>query len=459
MNTLFVFKIYLVYGLAFITLFFSILFRDTSKSTIRIARVLPYLGAAGLILGFHEWSELYLVIYQQESIITDPLKLLLIGKLLIALLPLSLFAWKMLDIIDFPYARAIRQGWGIIVVIYTVNFVYQYTSHDPVAYYEDLLHFTRIVFGFVASAIAGCALIQYSRVMVQKQIPKHVYFFLSGIAFFIYGIGSGLMSEHVGHWVLIFRCVGAVTLLAALWQALKVFDIERKQQIEEALSLSLQNQKLKELGELSSAVAHEIKTPISSALMSCDLLEQSLHDGEATKRNVSRIRRGLERAAHISQEVLRYSHQRPIAHEKIAVEELILSAIDLLQYRLTSYELNLDTSKNIFVSGDKALLEEALVNLISNAIDASSQNKRLAVYAIQHKDKVIIKVRDWGTGMTPATLSKATQPFFTTKPIGQGTGMGLALVKQAATQHNGSIQFSNACPGLLVEFTLPGAQR
>lgn len=458
MDTLFVFKIYLIYGLAFITLFFAILLRDMSSSEIKIAKVLPYLGISGLVLGFHEWSELYLAIYQQEFVITKPMEVLLLLKFVIAYLPLNLFAWKMTELLDATIAKTVRRVWlGLATLLLAVSF-YQFSTQDFYAFTISATRNARLLFSLIASCVAGVGLALYSKQLEEQDVPNHLYFLLSGIAFFIYGLGSALVFAQYGAWVLVFRCVGAVMLLATLWQALKMFDLERKQQIEEALSLSLQNQKLKELGELSSAIAHEIKTPISSALMSCDLLEQNRENQEIADRQIVRIRRGLERAACISQEVLRYSHQHSIERERVHVESIVNAALDMLRYRLAQYDLTLDIDPKLYVRGDKALLEEVVINLVSNALDASANQRKLAIRVQKDHDKVSLKVRDWGTGMSPKILEKATQPFFTTKPKGKGTGMGLALVKQIATQHNGSITFSNVCPGLLVEFKLPGVK-
>lgn len=114
--------------------------------------------------------------------------------------------------------------------------------------------------------------------------------------------------------MLIVRMVCALSILCTLWIALRVFDDEKSKQLESNIQISQQDAKLKELGELTSAVAHEIKTPLSSATMSCDLLEKQLPDNEASQRHLARIRQGLERAAEISHEVLNYAHHKPIQH-------------------------------------------------------------------------------------------------------------------------------------------------
>ncbi len=93
--------------------------------------------------------------------------------------------------------------------------------------------------------------------------------------------------------MLIVRMVCALSILCTLWIALRVFDDEKNKQLESHIQLSQQDAKLKELGELTSAVAHEIKTPLSSATMSCDLLEKQLPDNEATHRQLPEFGRVL----------------------------------------------------------------------------------------------------------------------------------------------------------------------
>ncbi|GAM60564.1 hypothetical protein JCM19232_897 [Vibrio ishigakensis] len=101
------------------------------------------------------------------------------------------------------------------------------------------------------------------------------------------------------------------------------------------------------------------------------------------------------------------------------------------------------------------MLEAVFSNIIGNAIDASVDEKYLHIQTLQSKLKAVVKISDHGSGMSEDVLARATQPFFTTKPKGEGTGMGLALCKQIVQQHGGKLLFENNDRGLTVVIELP----
>ncbi len=161
-------------------------------------------------------------------------------------------------------------------------------------------------------------------------------------------------------------------------------------------------------------------------MMSCDLLSKQLPDNEDHQRQIDRIRYGLARAAEISQEVLSYAHYKPIERESVLLHEVIESALALNHYRLSGFKVDKVVSRDLQVMADKGLLEQVLSNLITNAIDASQNKNYIRIVGYQDKLNAIVRVIDLGSGMPISLIEKATQPFFTTKPKGEGTGMGLA---------------------------------
>lgn len=110
MDMLLIFKLYLLYGLAFFAIFFAILFRNLKKSRIAIASALPTLALFGLIHGFHEWSELYLVLYEYDFPLTRDLHIFIVFKLWVSYIALGAFAWKMLDLTRWRHTRILKGG-------------------------------------------------------------------------------------------------------------------------------------------------------------------------------------------------------------------------------------------------------------------------------------------------------------------------------------------------------------
>lgn len=460
MNIFLTFNIYLVYGLAFFAIFFAIIFRDLSKSQITIASVLPTLAAFGLIHGLHEWSELYLVLFVDHYGQTTNLEVFKVIKLFLSFVAMGAFAWQMLPLTYWRRVGLVKLCCIAVLLSFVVSLIARYPGEGFAEYIANTASQIRWIFGLGASGLAGMAVYSYALQLANDGHDASNPFKLTGVFLIIYGFCAGVLTVDLGLWVLFSRSLCAIAILTSLWSALHIFDTERHRQIEEALHNALQDQKLKELGELTSAVSHEIKTPLSSAMMSCDLLERQIVDQPLLYKQLNRIRHGLERAADISQEVLNFAHHRPLVRQEVPLAQAINAAISLNQFRLENFELKCLLDESIMVSGDISLLEEVFSNLIGNAIDASGDKRLIEVRLYRDKMTAVVQITDFGEGMANDIAQKAFQPFFTTKPKGEGTGMGLALCKQIVHQHQGEITLNNRfhhnnIQGLDVELRLP----
>nr|WP_244915537.1 HAMP domain-containing sensor histidine kinase [Vibrio hyugaensis] len=460
MDMLLIFKIYLFYGLAFFAIFFAILFRDLRKSRIAIASSLPTLALFGFIHGFHEWSNLYLVMYEHEFALTKGIEAFTVFKLWFSFIALGVFAWKMLDLTSWKHVKHIKYASLAVLTLFIFSLVYRFGNKEYAIYIHNTANQVRWIFGLGASAISGFAMMNYANILEKEGHGASLPFQLTGLALVTYGISAGVLTSDLGLWVLVARMICAIGILCTLWIALRVFDDEKNKQLESNIQQSQQDAKLKELGELTSAVAHEIKTPLSSATMSCDLLEKHLPDNEASHRHLTRIRQGLERAAEISHEVLNYAHHKPIKRKAVCLNTVLKNALSLNQYRLEDFLVSQSLDESLQVLGDEGQLEEVVTNIIGNAIDASQEHKQLFIETYQDKLVAILSISDWGTGMPQDKIAKATTPFYTTKPRGEGTGMGLAISNQIILQHGGELHLRNSkksdhITGLTVEIRLP----
>ncbi|SDI29785.1 His Kinase A (phospho-acceptor) domain-containing protein [Ferrimonas sediminum] len=457
MNELILFNVYLFYGLVFFTIGCVISFRNLKFSKLAIASALPALALFGFTHAFHEWSELYLKLVggelsQQWWI---QVKLLRIAKLLISFLALVWFAWQMLDILTAPHRRWVSYLVPTLLVLY-LSATLMHLLIFPVE--QSLLlsvQLTRWIFGLAGGSLAGVAMIYYARELAASHHQGAQWFGYCGVALLCYAIAAGLLSSNWGIWVPIVRMLSAFGLLLGLLQALKLFDLEYQQQIEEQQRRVMRGEKLRAIGELASGIAHEIKTPLSYATLGCDLLERQLDPNEAQKKQLQRIRHGLNRASHISQEVLHFARNSTTEAQPVELGQVIHSALDLMQHRLKPFRVQLDLDPELIVMGDEIKLEEVIINLVSNAIDASSDTLRLTISARVCANGIEVRVSDCGSGMEPSQLTQAMSPFFTTKPQGQGTGLGLPICQQIIQQHQGELTLSNGDTGLVAQFTLP----
>ncbi|WP_028108019.1 sensor histidine kinase [Ferrimonas futtsuensis] len=456
MNELILFNVYLFYGLVFFTIGCVISFRNLKVSKLAIASALPALALFGFTHAFHEWSELYLKLWNgtlnHEWWVW--IKLMRIAKLLISFLALVWFAWKMLDILTAPHRRWLGYLVPGLLTLYLIATLVHLTIF-PIE--ESLLlsvQLTRWIFGLAGGCLAGIAMIYYARELSALHHQGAHPFAWAGVALIAYAIAAGLLSSTWGIWVPIVRMLCAFGLLVSLLKALKLFDLEYQEQIEEQQRRIMRGEKLRAMGELASGIAHEIKTPLSYATLSCDLLERQLGDDPEPRRQLDRIRHGLNRASHISQEVLHFARNSS-EHRLVRIGNVVDSALGLMQHRLKSFDVELDLQEGLLVEGDSVKLEEVIINLVNNAIDASGDERRLRLSAQEYRDQVRVTIEDWGKGMSTEQLSQAMSPFFTTKPQGRGTGLGLAICQQIIQQHQGELVLSNKAPGLEASFTLP----
>ncbi|USD37529.1 ATP-binding protein [Ferrimonas sp. SCSIO 43195] len=457
MKELILFNVYLFYGLVFFTIGCVISFRNLKFSKLAIASALPALALFGFTHAFHEWSELYLKLVggelsQQWWI---QVKLLRIAKLLISFLALVWFAWQMLDILAAPHRRWLSYLVPILLALYLSATLIHLLIFPVERSLLLSVQLTRWIFGLAGGSLAGVAMIYYARELSANHHQGAQWFGYCGVALLCYAIAAGLLSSNWGIWVPMVRMLSAFGLLLGLLQALKLFDLEYQQQIEEQQRRVMRGEKLRAIGELASGIAHEIKTPLSYATLGCDLLERQLQPDEAQQKQLQRIRHGLNRANHISQEVLHFARNSTAEVQPVDLGQVIHSALDLMQHRLKPFQVQLDLEPNLRVMGDEIKLEEVIINLVSNAIDASSDTLKLTISATAGANGIEVRISDCGSGMTPALLTQALSPFFTTKPQGQGTGLGLTICQQIIQQHQGELTLSNGDTGLVAQFTLP----
>ncbi|WHR53488.1 HAMP domain-containing sensor histidine kinase [Vibrio furnissii] len=457
MDMLIIFKLYLLSGLAFFAAAFAIFSRNLKNSSNRIAQLLPIFALFGLVHAFHIWSELYFDLYQHEFILTRGIDTFRVLKLGLSFLPLAYFAWRMLPLSMWSQRQItlIKKAIVLFLFVFVVSVYWLHHHYTYPVFIHYASNHIRWVLGLGFSSLAGLAVYSYADRVEFEGYGSPGAFKLLGLALIAYAFSTGFLTDDAALWVQIIRLLCGYGILLSLWNAMRVFDQEHDQQLQSALQLSLQDAKLRELGELTSAIAHEIKTPLSSALMSCDLLEHQLAHDSNHKRQIDRIRYGLGRAAEISQEVLNYAHHKAIHRQPVRLAEIVDQALSLNQYRLEGFDVLVNVDSTLSVYGDAGLLEEVFTNLIGNSVDASTTHKSLRIQGFQNKLNAILTFTDCGGGMPDALLAKATQPFFTTKPKGEGTGMGLALCKQIISQHNGELLLYNHDNGLTVEVRIP----
>nr|WP_295659086.1 PAS domain-containing protein [Polymorphobacter sp.] len=219
---------------------------------------------------------------------------------------------------------------------------------------------------------------------------------------------------------------------------------------EAALAQLHEAQKLETIGQLTGGVAHDFNNLLTPIIGSLDLLARRGPEPRAAKL-IDGALSAAERAKTLVHRLLAFSRRQVLATRAVDIAALIDGVRDLLARSLgPDIEIVIAASAGSFAEVDPAQLELAILNLAINARDAMSGNGTLsiAVAPMRHDDAdcIRITVADTGTGMDEATRRRAIEPFFTTKAVGRGTGLGLSMVHGLAAQSGGWLELDSA-PG------------
>ena len=235
-----------------------------------------------------------------------------------------------------------------------------------------------------------------------------------------------------------------------------------------------QAQKMETLGQLTGGVAHDFNNLLQIVTGNLELLQRDLPEDQARlRRAADNAMAGAERAALLTQRLLAFSRRQPLAPERIDPNRLVSGMSDLLNRTLgETIEVETIQSARIWpVEVDVNQMENALLSLAVNARDAMPDGGKLTIevanthidedYAAQEAEVspgqyVLISVSDTGQGMDEDVLSHAIEPFFTTKEVGRGTGLGLSMVYGFIKQSGGHIRvYSERGHGTTVKIYLP----
>lgn len=250
----------------------------------------------------------------------------------------------------------------------------------------------------------------------------------------------------------------------------QMLDLTKRKEVEEQL---LQSQKLEAVGQLTGGLAHDFNNLLAVNLISLQLLERSHQDDEKSLKRIRAALNATERGAELTRRLLAFSRKQNLEEKVININALIKNTRTLLGRTLGgAIKFETHTKKNLWkVETDENQLESALLNLCINARDAMPNGGDLTIetqnvdlnddYAGTHTEVkagryVMIAVTDTGTGIPKDVVDKVFQPFFTTKDVGQGTGLGLSMVYGFVKQSKGHIEiYSEVGIGTSIKLYLP----
>lgn len=236
---------------------------------------------------------------------------------------------------------------------------------------------------------------------------------------------------------------------------------EQKQAAEERIRLEAALQhglKLDSLGRLASGVAHDMNNVLGAILGLASVTQDKGLDSD-TKSAMETIIKACHRGRKMVRSLLDFSRKELADRQILDLNSIIEEEAGLLEHTtLQKVSLKLDLARPLNpVMGDSSALSQALMNLCVNAVDAMPQGGILCISTQNEGAGIEICVSDTGEGMAPDVLKNALDPFFTTKPLGQGTGLGLSSVFAILKAHGGSMDIqSQEGRGTRIALHLPG---
>jgi len=264
----------------------------------------------------------------------------------------------------------------------------------------------------------------------------------------------------------VFDADGKCTHFIGTAQDISEFKFEKIRKQEETMRLTHLS-KLSSLGEMASAMAHEINNPISIIRGYADLLLKKASEGKELPpcREVSEYASEIRTVCNrVSQIVNGLSlAARDGASDPMEVEDLsgiILDSLPFCSQRLEKYAIELRNDLSLaplLVPCRSAQISQVFVNLLSNAIDAVKKNHPawISVKSYVADQFAVLEITDSGSGIAPQTTEKIFQPFFTTKPVGEGLGIGLSISKRMVESHGGTLEWIGNRPGACFRLRLP----
>ncbi len=235
--------------------------------------------------------------------------------------------------------------------------------------------------------------------------------------------------------------------------------IERKQAEEERSKLQEQLRhadRLATIGQLSAGVAHELNEPLSNILGFAQLSIKTPDLPVQIKSDLNYIINASLHAREIIKKLMIFGRQMPPQKLKVNLNKLINEGLFFLESRCIKYgvELNKVLTRDLpLIDADPSQMHQVLVNLVVNAIQAMPEGGKLIVETRKKNGFVELRVKDTGTGMSEDIVKQIFLPFFTTKDVNEGTGLGLAVVHGIVKSHNGSIRVDSR-PGSGTTFTI-----
>lgn len=262
----------------------------------------------------------------------------------------------------------------------------------------------------------------------------------------------------------IFFVISLSLIQLFFWEKQNIKQAERL--LEEKFSLSEQSQ-LSSLGTMVAGIAHEVNNPLSIIFSAAQRIERDINSVNTDPNRIVKMTDKIQIATNRIKKIVAglrvlASDEKDAPHQLTTIDQIIEDTLIFCQENAKSQGIRL--TSNLHCSGVEILvlpnqISQALLNMISNSIDAVQDQKEkwIEISSFQDPDSltVIVEIKDSGLGLGSHNLEKIMTPFFTTKEIGKGVGLGLSLAKQIIEQHGGKIILNQESEHTAFQILLP----
>jgi signal transduction histidine kinase len=232
-------------------------------------------------------------------------------------------------------------------------------------------------------------------------------------------------------------------------------DLNRK--VRERSQQLLRSERLAGLGVLAAGVAHEINNPLSIIRVAADTLDYRLSecltednpDREQIFERLQMIRNESARCGEITARILDFARGEQTTAQVDDITDIVESVLAMVRPMPTyrDREIIFKRTSPLHLLMNSSEIKQVLLNLIFNALQATGEGGRVEIRLIEQCDWVVLEVEDNGSGMSPKTIEQLFEPFYSTKPTGQGTGLGMCITHRIVEDHQGTIEPRNLGDG------------
>jgi signal transduction histidine kinase len=220
---------------------------------------------------------------------------------------------------------------------------------------------------------------------------------------------------------------------------------ERTADLKESHRLLARSEKMAAVGRLAAGLAHEINNPVGIILNRIEAMHEEHKDGPETlmREDLAVLARHAKRIGSITEDLLRFSRPRELVRIRVDLNAVCESVFKLIrpEYKRRGVCLIVERRNDLpMIMGDQDRLEQIVLNLLDNALDASSADQSEFLETNLLDKKAIIRVRDSGSGISKESIDLIFEPFFTTKGVGEGSGLGLTITDELVRDHGGVIR-------------------